>query len=166
MTSPLVRLRRPGPLRAALGALTVSALVGALALASTTTVQATTGPAVASPVDAAGAGVQGALDDGARTTSFNDGWKFHLVNAADITDPTDAYAEADAPYDDSSWRSLDLPHDWSIELDPTSQGTTAGTGYYQGGLGWYRKTFTLPTGLTGKRISVEFDGVYMDSTST
>ena len=69
--APLAR-----PLRAALGVLTVSALVGALALASTPDVQATSGAAAVSPVDAApGAAVQGALDNGARTTSFSDGWQ-------------------------------------------------------------------------------------------
>jgi hypothetical protein len=39
----------------------------------------------------------------------------------------------------------------------------SGTGFLQGGLGWYRKSFTLPPSMSGKRISAEFDGVYMDS---
>ena len=101
----------------------------------------------------------------ARTTSFDQDWRFALVNREAATDPTGAYAHAADPgYDDSSWRTLDLPHDWSIELLPTATGgTTAGTGFFQGGLGWYRKTFTLPRSLRDKRISVEFDGVYMDS---
>ena len=162
----------PPPARTLLRALTAGALAGALALA------ATPGPAgavpagadadpTAAPVLAArggGAAVQGALDDGARTTSFNNGWKFRLVNPADTTDPTGAYADAQAPgFDDSQWRSVDLPHDWSIELDPTPTGTTADAGYYQGGLGWYRKSFTLPAAVADKALSVEFDGVYMDS---
>jgi beta-galactosidase len=99
--------------------------------------------------------------------SFDTGWKFALVNRTDITDPTGAYANAASPgYDDSAWRSVDVPHDWSIELDPvtgTGTGTTSGTGFYQGGLGWYRKTFTLPASAAGKRVAVDFDGVYMDS---
>src|SRR3954454_10291295 len=96
--------------------------------------------------------------------SFDTGWKFALVNPTDITDPSGAYANAASPsYDDSGWRSVDLPHDWSIELDPTTAGTQSGTGYLQGGLGWYRKTFTLPAADAGKRVSVVFDGVYMDS---
>jgi beta-galactosidase len=101
----------------------------------------------------------------ARTTSFDTDWRFALVNREAATDPTGAYARAADPgYDDSSWRALDLPHDWSIELLPNATGgTTAGTGFFQGGLGWYRKTFTLPRSLRSKRISVEFDGVYMDS---
>jgi beta-galactosidase len=103
----------------------------------------------------------------ARSVDFDNGWRFALVNRTGITDPTGAYANAaDPAYDDSSWRALDLPHDWSIELDPTNApgaGTDSGTGFLQGGLGWYRKSFTLPRSLAGKRISVEFDGIYMDS---
>jgi beta-galactosidase len=93
------------------------------------------------------------------------GWRFALVNAAGVTDPTGAFADAADPgYDDSGWRQVHLPHDWSIELNPgTGAGTTSGTGFYQGGLGWYRRTFTLPASMSGKRLSVEFDGVYMDS---
>ena len=41
--------------------------------------------------------------------------------------------------------------------------TVSGNGFLPGGLGWYRKTFTLPSSMTGKQISVEFDGVYMNS---
>ena len=99
-----------------------------------------------------------------RSSDFDRGWKFALVNRTDITDPTGAYANAADPiYDDSPWRTVDLPHDWSIELDPTPEGTTSDTGYFQGGLGWYRKTFTLPRSAAGKSVSLEFDGVYMDS---
>ncbi|MDN3353781.1 glycoside hydrolase family 2 TIM barrel-domain containing protein [Actinomadura sp. DC4] len=101
----------------------------------------------------------------ARSLDFDDGWRFALVNPAGITDPTGAYAHAADPgYDDSAWRRVDLPHDWSIELDPTqADGTDSGTGYLPGGLGWYRKTFTLPSRMAGRQISAEFDGVYMDS---
>jgi beta-galactosidase len=109
----------------------------------------------------------GAAPASARSVDFDKGWRFALVNPNGITDPTGAFADAQDPaYDDSSWRSLDLPHDWSIELDPTDalgSATNSGTGFLQGGLGWYRKTFTLPRALAGKRISVEFDGIYMDS---
>jgi beta-galactosidase len=108
-----------------------------------------------------------AVPASARSVGFDDGWRFALVNRTGITDPTGAFANAQDPaYDDSAWRTLDLPHDWSIELDPTNapgSGTNGGTGFLQGGLGWYRKTFTLPRSWAGKRISVEFDGIYMDS---
>ncbi|WP_055490975.1 glycoside hydrolase family 2 TIM barrel-domain containing protein [Streptomyces sp. TP-A0356] len=102
---------------------------------------------------------------GRRTIALRDGWRFALVNPGGITDPSGAYADAAAPgYDDSTWREVAVPHDWSIEQTPTTEhGTTSGTGFFPGGLGWYRLAFTLPPGLAGKRISVEFDGVYMDS---
>jgi beta-galactosidase len=101
----------------------------------------------------------------AEARSFDDGWRFKLVNPDAATDPTGAYENAFQPgFDDSSWRRVTLPHDWSIELMPTETGNTnAGTGFLQGGLGWYRKTFTLPRAWRDKEIGVEFDGVYMDS---
>src|SRR5690242_9169943 len=70
-----------------------------------------------------------------RTRSFNTGWKFFLGDAA----------AADPAFNDGSWRKLNLPHDWSIELpfDSTSP-TGTGGGALRGGIGWYRKTFTLP----------------------
>ena len=102
---------------------------------------------------------------GRRTVALRDGWRFALVDPGGITDPTGEYTDAEAPgYDDSGWREIAAPHDWSIELAPTTEnGTTSGTGFFPGGLGWYRLAFTLPPALAGKRISVEFDGVYMDS---
>ncbi|MFI8068125.1 glycoside hydrolase family 2 TIM barrel-domain containing protein [Streptomyces sp. NPDC086033] len=102
---------------------------------------------------------------GRRTVALRDGWRFALVNPGGITDPTGEYTDAAVPgYDDSGWREIAVPHDWSIELAPTTgNGTTSGTGFFPGGLGWYRLAFTLPPAFVGKRISVEFDGVYMDS---
>ncbi|KUL44619.1 glycoside hydrolase family 2 TIM barrel-domain containing protein [Streptomyces regalis] len=115
--------------------------------------------ATARAAEAAGAG------SGRRTVALRDGWRFALVNPGGITDPTGAYAGAAEPgYDDSGWREVAVPHDWSIEFAPTTEhNTTSGTGFFPGGLGWYRLDFTLPPGLAGRRISVEFDGVYMDS---
>ncbi|WP_037914317.1 glycoside hydrolase family 2 TIM barrel-domain containing protein [Actinacidiphila yeochonensis] len=100
-----------------------------------------------------------------RSIPLADGWRFALVNAAGVTDPTGAYADAADPgFDDSRWRTVRVPHDWSIEQTPTaSGGTSSGTGFLPGGLGWYRREFTLPKAAAGRRISVEFDGVYMDS---
>jgi len=59
---------------------------------------------------------------------------------------------------------LDVPHDWSIELpyDPQMPGG-ASVGYLPGGVGWYRKAFTLPKSDKGKEIAIDFDGVYMHS---
>ena len=96
--------------------------------------------------------------DGARasTTSFDTDWKFHLG------DSTGAQAAA---FDDSSWTGLSVPHDWSISL-PFNQNSPAGSGggYLDGGVGWYRKSFDLPSSSSGQRLFVQFDGVYMDST--
>lgn len=90
-----------------------------------------------------------------RTRLFNDNWVFNLG---------DVQGAKEKNFNDSSWRKLNLPHDWSIELDfnINSESTHEG-GYLDGGIGWYRKTFTLPSEMKGKRISVDFEGVYMDS---
>ncbi|NUO46985.1 MAG: beta-galactosidase, partial [Streptomyces sp.] len=123
----------------------------------------TAGALLGAPVALAAEAAGGAA--GRSTVALRDGWRFALVNPGGITDPTGAYADAaDPAYDDSAWREVAVPHDWSIELAPTTQnGTTSGTGFFPGGLGWYRLAFTLPPGCAGKRVAVEFDGVYMDS---
>jgi beta-galactosidase len=102
---------------------------------------------------------------GDRSLDFGQDWKFVLVNPAGVTDPTGAFETAYQPgFDDSGWRTLDVPHDWAIELTPVeTAGTSSGTGFLQTGLGWYRKHFTLPPSVAGQRISVEFDGIYMNS---
>jgi beta-galactosidase len=67
-------------------------------------------------------------------------------------------------FDDSGWRSLDLPHDWSIEGPYDESAPTGGRGgYLPTGIGWYRRAFTLPDGSQGRRVSIEFDGVYQNS---
>ncbi|WP_406396310.1 DUF4982 domain-containing protein [Streptomyces sp. NBC_00882] len=121
------------------------------------------GVLLATPVAQAAESARNA--SGRRTVALRDGWRFALVNPGGITDPTGEYTDAAAPgYDDSGWREIAVPHDWSIELAPTTEnGATSGTGFFPGGLGWYRLAFTLPPAFAGKRISVEFDGVYMDS---
>lgn len=68
----------------------------------------------------------------------------------------------DRELDDSDWRPVQLPHDWSIE-GPFGPQHASGTGYAPGGIGWYRKRFTLGPGVEGKRVAVEFDGVYQNS---
>jgi beta-galactosidase len=119
------------------------------------------GPAVRASAALAAA----AAGPNARSLNFNQGWKFVLVNAEGTTDPTGAHSGAPDPgFDDSSWPDVDVPYDWSIELTPVQASYTYfSNGFLPGGLGWYRKTFTLPPSLAGKQISVEFDGVYMNS---
>ena len=89
------------------------------------------------------------------TSDFNDGWTFYLGDIAD--------AQA-VNYDDSDWRKLTLPHDWAIEGDFSADNPSgAGGGALPGGIGWYRKTFSMDKSLQGKKVFIDFDGVYMNS---
>ena len=101
-----------------------------------------------------------------RTTSFDEGWRFIKDNPSGAEIPT---------FDDSKWRTLDLPHDWSIEdlpnqikdsiIGPFSKASIGkmGTGYTIGGTAWYRKNFTINKEDKDKTAYVMFDGVYMNS---
>ena len=89
-----------------------------------------------------------------RTQNFNDNWKFYLGDASGAQTPA---------FDDSSWDQVNLPHDYSID-QKYSQKMEAESGYLPGGTGWYRKNFTVDESLKGKRISIDFGGVYMNAT--
>lgn len=86
---------------------------------------------------------------------LDSGWRFQLG------DEPAAKAQS---FDDSNWRILDLPHDWSIEgaFNPPPDGEKNG-GFFKHGIGWYRKSFTLPGSSAAKKVVVEFEGVYMNS---
>jgi len=105
-----------------------------------------------------------AMSRGRQVIDLSRDWRFALANPAGIAVPP-GFADAHLPgYDDSGWRTLDVPHDWSIELTPVAgPGTSGDTGFLPGGLGFYRKQFPLPHRLAGKAIAIEFDGVYMNS---
>ncbi len=80
------------------------------------------------------------------------GWKFFLGDPSGAENPSFA---------DASWSTVNLPHDWSIASAPNPNNPGgAGEGFYPGGIGWYRKTFTAPSAWRGRRVWVEFDGVY------
>lgn len=81
--------------------------------------------------------------------NFDADWKFSLTDPANGMMPK---------LDDSAWRSLDVPHDWSIE-GPFGPQYGSGNGYAPGGIGWYRKHFRVD-GAEGKRVTIQFDGVY------
>lgn len=86
---------------------------------------------------------------------FNFDWSFKLGD-------DQQYATKD--FDDSSWRELHLPHDWSIEGEFSKDNpSTPGGGALPGGIGWYRKHFRSPK-LDGRHIAIEFDGIFMNST--
>ena len=110
--------------------------------------------------------------------NFDTNWRFILADTASMANPD---------YDDSFWRRLDVPHDWAIEGDfYAGNPSGAGGGALPGGIGWYRKTFTVDglqftddysansQGLASKstvnrqlstvKYYLEFDGVYMNST--
>ncbi len=97
---------------------------------------------------------------------FDRDWRFRTGDAPG----------AEAPgFDDSAWRQLSLPHDWMIEgvqsanpadMDgPFDRRSPAGPGgaYLDGGIGWYRKTFTMPAADQGKEITLLFDGAYSNA---
>ena len=87
---------------------------------------------------------------------FDRGWRFHLGEILD--------GISRAELDDSGWRPVDLPHDWSIELErsPASPSGSAG-GYFPAGVGWYQKRFPVTEELRGSTVLVEFEGVYMNA---
>lgn len=89
---------------------------------------------------------------GNEVIDFNFGWKFHK---GDVTEGQRI------SLDDSDWRNLDLPHDWSIE-GPFSKDNSSCTAYLPGGMGWYRKSFTVQADQ-GKKIYLSFDGIYNNS---
>ena len=90
-----------------------------------------------------------------RRQDFTAGWTFHLGDDSAASRPD---------YDDTAWRILNLPHDWAIEGE-FSRDNPSGTGggALPGGIGWYRKTFTVDKADEGKRLYIDFDGVYMNS---
>jgi beta-galactosidase len=66
--------------------------------------------------------------------------------------------------DDSGWRAIDLPHDWSIEGEYDEHHATGQRGgFLPAGIGWYRKSFDLSTNTSCKKVCIEFDGIYMNS---
>ena len=89
--------------------------------------------------------------------NFNKDWKFCLNIEADKN-------PAEPDFDDGGWRTLDVPHDWAIEGDFDEHNPSGtGGGALPGGIGWYRKSFTVSKKDQGQIISIEFDGVYMNS---
>ena len=114
---------------------------------------------------------------------FDFGWRFHLGNA---NDPHDDFGYGEntefaksgflfpasrSMFGDSQWRSIDLPHDFAVEL-PIEENVRAllphgsrplGRAYPKTSIGWYRRTFDIPAADKGRRLSIEFDGVFRDS---
>jgi beta-galactosidase len=87
--------------------------------------------------------------------SFNENWKFH---------PGDTTGVEKYDFIDTRWRDLNLPHDWSIEgkFDVNNPATPSG-GALPGGIAWYRKTFEMPSAAKGKKVFIDFDGIYRNA---
>ena len=115
-------------------------------------------------------------------TLLDDGWRFALGHATDASKDfghgTRAFFFAKAGYgdgpaaaefEDRSWRKLDLPHDWAVELPFDARGSTShgskaiGRAFPENSVGWYRRELQIPASLRGQRIALEFDGVFRDS---
>lgn len=95
----------------------------------------------------------GIIADNQRSVNFNKNWKFIKGDTKD--------AEKQE-FNDAGWRSLELPHDYSIEGEFTTKGE-AESGFLLGGVGWYRKRIAVPKKYEGKNITLDFDGVYMNA---
>lgn len=90
-----------------------------------------------------------------KTVTFDQDWRFYLGDVAN---------GQTFDLDDSQWRKLNLPHDWSIEGEFSEKNpATPGGGALPGGIGWYRKTFTLPASAKSKSVFIDFDGIYRNS---
>lgn len=86
---------------------------------------------------------------------FDLGWKFFKG---------DTPGAQQSAFADTAWRTLDLPHDWSIEGPfAQSEPSSGAGGNAPTGIGWYRKRFRLPAAYANRKVSVEFDGVYQNS---
>ena len=110
-------------------------------------------------------------------------WRFAFGHAADVKKDFDhatgqfsylaktgfAAGASAFEFDDPGWRNLDLPHDWAVELPFSEMGSNShghkalGRGFPETSVGWYRRKFTIPAADFGKRVSIEFDGVFRDS---
>ena len=87
--------------------------------------------------------------------NFDKGWRFALVDSVQMSSPE---------YDDAGWRLLNVPHDWAIEGDFSASAPSGNSGgALPGGVGWYRKSFSVDAADEGKQFYIDFDGVYMNA---
>jgi beta-galactosidase len=100
--------------------------------------------------------LKASAQDSRSVVNFDKDWHFHLG------DTTNAEQSA---FVDNNWRVLNLPHDWSVEgtFSKDNPASPEG-GALPGGIGWYRKTFTVPASAKDQLIYIDFDGVYQKST--
>src|SRR5687768_10582807 len=97
----------------------------------------------------------------AETRSLSQDWRFYRGDSQGAESPG---------YDDSGWREVAVPHDWSIMdkpdgTPPFEPEMTAGqdSGYLAGGIGWYRRHLTLPAAEAAQVVRLNFEAIYMDA---
>jgi beta-galactosidase len=114
------------------------------------------------------------VQSGRERLSLDRGWLFHEgdIPFPVITGHQPSYdnakagsssGAASADYDDSSWKQVNLPHDWAVE-QPFDKNANLSQGYRQRGMGWYRKYFRLDTADQGKHLEIQLDGIATHST--
>jgi len=116
--------------------------------------------------------------------SMDFGWRFALGHAKDYSKDFSngtsyftyfaktGYGDgAAAPeFEDRTWREVDIPHDWAVELPFSAEAShshgykTIGWKYPETSVGWYRKRFQIPTSDLGRKISIQFDGIHRNAT--
>ncbi len=123
-----------------------------------------------------------AADSPRQRTRIDDGWRFALGHASDPTRDFDhglrpfffgkagfGDGPAAADFEDRPWRRVDLPHDWAVELPFSEKGSSnhgskaVGRGFPENSVGWYRRELNIPEAARGRRVVMEFDGVFRDS---
>ena len=127
-------------------------------------------------------GIGNAAANPRQRTRIDDGWRFAFGHA---TDPAKDFGHgtrafffakagfgdgpADIGFEDRAWRQVDLPHDWAVELPFDSRGSTShgskaiGRAFPENSVGWYRRELSIPASAKGRRIALEFDGMFRDS---
>lgn len=93
------------------------------------------------------------------TLPFNDSWRFQREIDCNVP-----FYASESDFDDSDWRSVDLPHDWGVETD-FNHANPGGNryGFLESGLGWYRKSFEVDAEMLEKRVVVRFGCIYRHS---
>ncbi|MEI6277752.1 MAG: sugar-binding domain-containing protein [Verrucomicrobiae bacterium] len=99
---------------------------------------------------------------------MDDGWRFFAAQNVGIAEANDGDKEPEGAqeinFDDSAWRVVDLPHDWSIEGKLCPKAPMGGNGgFFLAGVGWYRRHLNVPIKWDGQRVRIEFEGVYMNA---
>ena len=114
--------------------------------------------------------IHGNANDPTKDLNFGGVGGYQKGNIETSFAKTGRFALAQPQFDDASWRRIDLPHDWGVELpfvDDPSQRLRGykplGRNYPETSVGWYRRTFHIPIEDQGRRISLDFDGVFRNT---